>query len=174
MSSITHIITTEAHQVSGFNRFHQFFLVPEQIDGGVSASFQRFENFEEVCKQLPEIIENLEFFGEWTLSLFQLEKKEIDPSITVIQEKGLEIFQVSYMNFNPNSKVFISTGLIHFYSEFTEGEEDWEQSDPTINFEILETNITILLKEEINEVRFLEDQYPGDVDRIYQQYYLSP
>lgn len=171
MSSITHSINSEIHHVNGFNRFHQFFLVPERIDGGVSATFQKFENFEEVKRELPAIIEELEFFGEWTLSLIQFSKSETDLPSTLLLEKGLQIFQISYMNFNPNSKVFVSNSLIHFYTEFIEGEEDWEQIDPTINFEIIETNITILLKEEINEVRFPEKNYPGDVDLIYEKYY---
>ncbi|MDO8968491.1 hypothetical protein [Algoriphagus sp.] len=171
MSSITHLITTDIYHVDGFNRFYQFFLIPENIDGAVSAVFQRFENFEEVKGELPGIIEELEFFGEWTLSLIQFPKTEINPSINVLRKKGLEIFQISYMNFNPNSKVLISNNLIHFHSEFIEGEEDWEQIDPTINFEISETYITILLEEEINEVRFPEKNYPGDVDRVYEKYY---
>lgn len=61
MSSITHLISYETHYVSEFNRFHQFFLVPERIDRSVSATFQWIENFEEVKKKLPDIIENLEF-----------------------------------------------------------------------------------------------------------------
>ena len=174
MSSITHFITTEIHQVNGFNRFHRFYLVPDRIDGGVSATFQGFENYEEVKKELPAIIEELEFFGEWTLSLIQYPNSETEPTINQLQENGLEIFQISYMNFNPYSKVLLSNSLIHFYSEFIEGEEDWEQIDPTVNFEIEETYITILLKEEINEVRFSSETYPGDVGLIYKKYYGSP
>lgn len=78
------------------------------------------------------------------------------------------------MNFNPNPKVFLSNSLIHFYSELFEGEEDWEQIDPTLNFEITETNITILLSEEINEIRFQQENYPGDVDLVYKKYYKGP
>jgi hypothetical protein len=174
MSSITHFFTSEIHQVNSFNRFHRFYLVPERIDGGISATFQKFENFEEVEKELPPIIEELEFFGEWTQSLIQYPNSEAEPTIDQLHENGLEIFQISYMNFNPNSKVFLSNSLIHFYSEFIEGEEDWEQIDPTVNFEIEETCITILLKEEINEVRFSSETYPGNVGLIYKKYYQSP
>jgi hypothetical protein len=174
MSSITHFITTEIHQVNGFNRFHQFYLVPERIDGGISATFQCFENYAAVKKDLPPIIEELEFFGEWTLSLIQYSKSEIEPTIDQLLENGLEIFKISYMNFNPNSKVFLSNSLIHFYSEFIEGEEDWEQIDPTLNFEITETNMTIFLEEEINEIRFQEKNYPGDVDLVYKKYFECP
>lgn len=177
MSTITHSIYSENHQVNGFNRFHHFFLIPESIDGGVNASFHQFVNFEEVKSQLPETIEKLEFFGEWTLRLLQVPKSKIinrEPDIEFIRDNGKKIFEISYMNFNPNSKVFISNSLIHFYSELIDGEEDWEEIDPTLNFEINETNITILLKEEIDEVRFLEKHYPGDVDLIYKKYYQSP
>lgn len=103
--------------------------------------------------------------------MIQFTKSEAEPSPSFLLENGLEIFQISYMNFNPNSKVFLSNSLIHFHSEFIEGDEDWEQIDPTLNFEISETNITILLEEEINEVRFSEKNYPGDVGLVYKKYY---
>ncbi len=64
MSTITHIITSEIHHVNGFNRFQQFFLVPEKNKGKVSAAFQVFENFDELKRKLPKIIENLKFSDE--------------------------------------------------------------------------------------------------------------
>ena len=176
MSSITHLISNEVHHVKGFNRFHQFFLIVKEIDGGVNATNQRFANFDEVKIKLPEIIENLEFFGEWSLSLIQFPQETID-AISLkreLPEKGIKIFELSYMNFAPYSRVFLSNSLIHFYSEEIEGEEDWDQIDPTINFEITDTNITILLVEEIHDHRFNAKDYPGDVDLIYKKYYQPP
>lgn len=177
MSSITHLISNEVHHVNGFNRFHQFFLIVEKIDGGVSAKNQRFANFEEVKIKLPEIIENLEFFGEWSLSLIQFPQGTNQEAYSLkneLPENGIKIFELSYMNFDPYSRVFLSNSLIHFYSEQIEGEEDWDQIDPTINFEITDTNITILLMEEIHDHRFNEKDYPGNVDLIYKKYYEPP
>lgn len=175
MNTIQHLVSNEIQEIVGFNRFHQFFLIPDRIDGGLSAEFQQFENFEEVKSQLPKIIEELEFFGEWALRLIQVPKsKRVNSDIDFILRNGIEIFEISYMNFNPNSRVFLSNSLIHFYSHQILGEEDWERIDPTVNFEIEETFITILLKEEINEVQFLEENYPGDIDLIYKKYYQGP
>jgi hypothetical protein len=175
MNTFKHSINSEINQIDGFNRYHQFFLIPDRIDGGLTADFQQFENFEEVKRHLPKIIEELEFFGEWALRLIQVPKsKRVDSDIDFILRNGKEIFEISYMNFNPNTKVFLSNSLIHFYSELIDGEEDWEETDPSINFEINETNITILLNEEIDEVRFSSENYPGDVDLIYRKYYQSP
>lgn len=177
MSTFTHLIYDELHHIIGFNRFNQFHLVSESIDGGVSAKSQWFANFEEVKIKLPEIIENLEFFGEWSLSLIQLPFGFIQKATSMkneLPEKGIKIFELSYMNFSPYSRVIITNSLIHFYSELLEGKEDWEQTDPSINFETTETNITILLNEEIHEVRFQEEDYQGDVDLIYKKYYEPP
>lgn len=175
MNTIQHLVSNEIQEIVGFNRFHQFFLIPDRIDGGLSAEFQQFENFEEVKRQLPKIIEELEFFGEWALRLIQVPKSKIvDSDIDFILRNGIEIFEINYMNFNPYTKVFLSNSLIHFYSELIDGEEDWEEIDPSINFDIEEPHITILLKEEINEVQFLEEHYPGDIDLIYKKYYGSP
>lgn len=176
MSSITHIITTEIHNIKGFNRFCIFYLIPEDIDGAADTSFRRFANFEEVKRDLPKLIEDMDFFGEWTLSLFQSKDLSVleQSASNSLRENGLKIFEISYMNFMANARVLITNSLIHFYCEEIEGEEDWEQIDPTINFEISELNITVLLEEEINEVRFPEDDYPGDVDLIYKKYYESP
>lgn len=115
----------------------------------------------------------MDFFGEWTLSLIQSKDLSVlEQSFSnSLRENGLKIFEISYMNFMANARVLITKSLIHISCEELDGEEDWEEIDPTINFESSELNITILLEEEINQHRFREDDYPGDVDLIYKKYY---
>lgn len=55
-----------------FDRFSKFLLIGNNIDGFVRFGIQEFENFEEVKKKLPKIIEELKYEGEWKLSLYQV------------------------------------------------------------------------------------------------------
>jgi hypothetical protein len=105
-----------------FNRLipqSKFVLVGNYIDGKVNVGITEFESFEKVKNQLPDIIENLKFEGEWALELYQVPvqyKIHHQYGYYRIPKPGKRIFKYSYMEAGDINKVLISDVLIHFES----------------------------------------------------------
>jgi len=73
---VEHKLKSKTKTVNRFNRFSKFILIGNKIDGYVSSSGNiEFNNYEEVKLQLPKIIKELEFGGEWRLTLYQVPHK---------------------------------------------------------------------------------------------------
>lgn len=171
---ITHYLENRIKTFSGFNRFSKFLLIGNKIDGYLNIDVQEFKNFEEVKKELPNLIRTLDFGGEWNLSFYQVPDKfmiNLKWNYFSIPSKGKKIFELSYMNVYSEIEVFLSNSLIQFSFSETEALEDEESIDPKLNFEIYEAFHTIHLKEKLNHLNFEEDNYPGDLDLLYLNQY---
>ena len=54
------------------NRKSKFALFGNNIDGRVNHRLTIFENFNEVIETFPKILSEIEGFGEWSLTLYQI------------------------------------------------------------------------------------------------------
>jgi len=150
-----------------FNRFSNFALIGNDIDGFINIDIVKFENFEEVKENLPLMINSLKFEGEWNLSLYQIPndfKIKHLYGYYRVPKKGKLILELSYMNICRNIGIFITDSLIHVFSKTNLWfERQSKNKEP--NGELYEDFITVLLYEknklrrrEINETYTIDNQ----------------
>ncbi len=170
---VTHDFEVIKKVVKGFNRFSKFILLGNNIDGFVSVDFQEFDNFQLVIEQLPDIVKNLDYRGEWDLRLFQVPK---DYTIDIlygyykVPSKGTMIFELTYMMVGDENSVILSNSLVQFICKSFDAREKWDE-DEHLEFEIMEEHYTFFLKERINGKKYKNIRYPGDFDELLKWLY---
>jgi hypothetical protein len=86
-----------------------FILIGNNIDGNVNLDSITFRDFEDLKLRLPQIFDNLEYFGEWDLKLYQ-----VSNSCQIIKKYGYYkipnsgklIFEYNYMDYHIKSILF--------------------------------------------------------------------
>lgn len=162
---VKHYLNSTLKNVTGFNRFSKFLLIGNKIDGYVNINNIEFENFEQAKTQLPNIIKDLEFGGEWHLSFYQVQNDYAIQKLYgyyKVPIKGKRIFEFSYMNAGQENELLISNNLIHFISKSKFAADKWDDDNEHWDFELYEDYLTIILKENIDQKEFKNDDYPGD------------
>lgn len=103
------------------DKHSKFILIGNNIDGIVQFNFCEFANFEEVKEKLPQTLYDLEAWGEWNLSLYQVpENYKIRRKYGYYKypNRGKHIYSHTYMDlpikdvhFKRNSILFIGCKL---------------------------------------------------------------
>jgi len=171
---VTHYLTNKTKTFDGFDRFSSFVLIGNNIDGFVNVDLIKFNNYEEAMKALPGIFNNLEFGGEWDLSFYQVpENFSIKTQYGYYKSpmEGSKVFEFSYMNSGEDNQIFLTPALIHISYTFKDIEEQWEDGEDHLNFDIYEGYFTIQLKEYLDRKSFKDEDYRGDITALYVEAY---
>lgn len=113
------------------NKDSKFILIGNNIDGYVDFNFCEFKNFETVVVELPEILYNLEAFGEWDLNLYQVKDSyQIRKKYGYYKhpKKGKLIYSHSYMDL-PIREIKFENSSILFIGCQLDVEENWNSED---------------------------------------------
>lgn len=153
-----------------FDRFSKFLLIGNNIDGFVRFGIQEFENFEEVKKKLPKIIEELKYEGEWKLSLYQVADNyriSYQYEYYRVPNRGKMVFELSYMNTGIINKVFVCETLIHFSCISKEVFKGYDNNIEPIDVEIYEDFYSILLFEKIDGMKVKNEDFRGNKEELF-------
>lgn len=194
---IKHYLSTKTKKVTGFNRFSKFVVLGNNIDGMVSIKHEEFENWADFTTRFPEMYKNIDFFGEWSLNIYQVPddyKLKYKYGYYKVPDKGKMIADIGYMEIaGEQIDVFISNALIHFQSRSTAGTENWDNDidfDTIVDIntdtdiddenerdfevtEIFEQYLTILLHEELDCKTFNDIDYPGNAGNVHHEIYTK-
>lgn len=175
---ISHHLTNKVKTVKGFNRFSKFLVIGNNIDGFVNIKQVEFKNWEDFKQRFPDIYQKINFAGEWSLKIYQVPD---DYKIKYMYEyykvpyKGKMIADIGYMQMaGKQLDVFISNGMIHFSSRSTDTTENWgKDKEDFEDTDIYEDFLTVILKEDIDNKTYSNDDYPGDAGAVHHERYTK-
>jgi len=147
-------------------------LIGNNIDGRVNVGIDEFSNYQEAMAELPGIIRNLEFGGEWNLSFYQIPddfRIKMLYGYYKVPKKGKRVFEFGYMQAGEQNEIFLTPGLIHISCITKDIRDKWEDGQDHLNFEIYEEYFTIMLKEELDGRSFMDEDYPGDITALHKE-----
>jgi hypothetical protein len=171
MDTITHYINNQISHFKGFNRFSNFILIGNRIDGFLNFDKEKFNSFSEVQEWLPIIIDQLEEGGEWALELYQVPadfKIKRQYGYYEVPSKGKKVFKFNYMNSGKKIRTFVGNAVIHFCSQTIYKDVDNNSNPPIISYRVFEDNYTIYLHEFEERRTFELANYPGNLEQIEQ------
>jgi hypothetical protein len=134
-----------------------FILIGNNIDGYVSIDSITFAGFEDLKLRLPQIFDNLEYFGEWDLKLYQVcnSSKIIKKyGYYKIPNSGKLLFEYNYMDYHIKSVLF-KEHKMEIIGSHMEVIENWnaKSNEDFFNYEIdIEVKIIIFSKSSVTDV----------------------
>ncbi|GEM_PF-4974528 len=150
------------------DKFSKFVLIGNNIDGFVNVNIVEFANFEEVKFNLPRILMNLRYEGEWNLSLYQ-----IPDNFRVrhlygyyrVPFRGKLILDLSYMNIRKHVVTSITDALIHVYSHSdVQTDQRDNKTGKMLDGSVYEEYITVMLNPETWKNTHLDQNMKVDND----------
>ena len=109
----------------------KFILIGNNIDGSVNFEFSEFDCFEQVKEKLPQILFNIKGYGEWNLSLYQVDNEyKITKKYGYYKypKKGKLLFSHTYMNL-PIKDIQFKNNEIIFIGCQLDVEENWNTEE---------------------------------------------
>lgn len=167
------IYTTKELKYKSFNKFSRFVLIGNNIDGYVDVDMIEFEDFEDVKSRLSDIIESINFAGEWDLKFYQVPDNyniKLLYGYYKVPRRGKLIFELNYCrNIGEKIKVFINDAVIHFHltTEFIKYDEESED-ELLWNVDVDEEFLTILLYD-----KFEKKVYNTVTNEVDEDYFLK-
>lgn len=157
---ITYHIDKESSRIT-YDKFSKFVLLGNNIDGRIDINCCRFDNFSEVKKQLPNLVENMQCWGEWDLKLYQVPDNfniKVLYGYYQVPQKGKLILKLSYMNINKYRKMYIDDAIIHVHSwSSMDREEQIKDASNTFKGSVYEEFLTVLLyQNKVNKASVFE------------------
>ena len=144
----------------------KFVLVGNNIDGYISVNSIVFESFEELKINLPVIVDNIQFYGEWDLKLYAIFGEiEFDTlyDYYCIPKSGELIFEIRHDLIGEEIKCLITDDYINIYSksEYLEFKDEIDEVNPVqgdVNEFIIVVNYNCSSnkKEHIKETKTLD------------------
>lgn len=113
------------------DKHSKFILIGNNIDGRVQFDFCEFANFKEVKEKLPKILYDIEAWGEWNLSLYQVpENYKIRRKYGYYKypNRGKHIYAHTYMDW-PIKDIHFKSNSILFIGCKLYVEEDWNREE---------------------------------------------
>ena len=182
---ITHHLTNKVKIITGINRFSKILVIGNNIDGYISLGVEEFQNWEDFMQRFPDMYRHISFEGEWSLNIYQVPddfKIKLKHGYYKVPNKGKMIADIGYMEIaGEQMDLFISNAIIHFQSRTIDATENWdadfdeENGDETdfMDTEVTEDFLTIILKEDIDNKSFIDNEYPGHVGAIHHEIFMN-
>lgn len=175
---ITHSLNNRIKIITGFNRFSKFLVLGNNIDGFVNIKQEEFKDWADLMQRFPEMYRNLKFAGEWSLNIYQVPddyKIKYQYGYFMVPKKGKMIADIGYMQVaGKKLDVFISNGMLHFNSRSADTTNNYYKGIEDLKGTIIyEEFLTIILREEIDNVCFKDEYYPGNADAIHHEMYTQ-
>ena len=150
------------------DKFSKFVLIGNNIDGFVNVNIVEFGNFEEVKFNLPGILGNLRYEGEWHLTLYQIPdnfKVKHLYGYYRVPFRGKLILDLSYMNIRKHVVTSITDALIHVYSySNVQTDKRDKNTGKMIDGSVYEEYITVILNPETRKNKYLDQNLKVDND----------
>ena len=118
----------------------KFLLLGNNIDGFVDIKMEEFENFEDLKSRLPQLLFDIECWGEWKLALYQITKP-----FRIIRKygyfktpsRGKLILEYTYMDYPLRSIEFLPN-KIQMVCSYLEVIENWKakSNEDFLNYKI--------------------------------------
>lgn len=163
-------IKKESILFNDFDRYSKFLLIGNSINGYVNVKVKEFNCYEEVIQNLPRIINDLAFYGNWDLTLYQVTrvyKLEEKPKKYFFPKNGKKIFQIDAKIATSFMDIFVNFSIIQlvFYEKTIVQKKDKEQI--VYSIELKEKYITILLEEHPKNFNISLKNYHGNQDKLF-------
>lgn len=115
-----------------YNRFSKFILIGHKIDGRLSFKFQEFACYEYAMLEVPKILNDINFAGEWDIQFYQVPddyKLKTLWGYYEVPVKGKLIFEFSYMTAAQFIDVTMNHNFIHFSCISRDFTEIWDETE---------------------------------------------
>lgn len=157
----------------GFNRFSKFLLIGNYTSGYVNVKIKEFQNFEQVIKLLPGIINDLAFYGKWELALYQVPRSYTmieHPQSLRIPKNGIPIFKLDHQDATRFMDIFVNFSMIHLALYDKQVDQSKKGEKIQYHIKLTESYLTIQLEENIHQKKIRLSQYHGDQDKLFDSY----
>ncbi|EKB49592.1 hypothetical protein [Cecembia lonarensis] len=163
-------IDKETLVFKGFDRYSKFILIGNSESGYINIKTKEYSCFEEVIQSLPRIINDLAFFGNWDLCLYQIPKtyKLIEkPRNYLKPDRGKMIFKIDSNIATSLMDIFVNFSMIHFafYEKKVNSKKD--QHSIEYNIHLSERYVNILLEENSKNFKISLNKYHGNTDKLF-------